>query len=323
MKFIISILSCIFLLGCASDNIDTKTSKSNQQAKDILQLHSQKQDKFVALWKDKTNFVAGETLFRNSKFALSNVSNPRMELFLIDNGKKNNGFVIVCPGGGYVFLSGLNEGYRVVESLNKMGVSAAILWYRTSRNDALQDAQRAIRIARSNAKKWNINPNKIAIMGFSAGADLSARAGTRFNKCYKGVDEIDKVSARPNNTILVYPAYCDMPMYKLRWIEGDMSDVSSKDYNHDYELTPHLIVSENTSPALIVQTQDDKNCTNSSIAYFLALKKAGVDANIFLCDRGRHSYGMAENKKDMLISMWSGVLEKYLQVNEYIKKKEE
>ena len=134
-------------------------------------------EKFIALWNDKTNFVEGETLFRNSKYALSNVSNPRMELFLVENGKRDNGFVIVCPGGGYCFLSGMNEGYKVVEKLNKMGVSACILWYRTSRNEALQDAQRAIRISRANAKKWNINPNKIAIMGFSAGADLSARAG--------------------------------------------------------------------------------------------------------------------------------------------------
>ncbi|MBE6413732.1 MAG: alpha/beta hydrolase [Verrucomicrobiaceae bacterium] len=319
MKNLISLFSCILLFGCASNNDACVSKQVSQKPENILQLHSKNKEKFIALWNDKTNFVEGETLFKNRKYALSNVSNPRMELFLVENGKSDNGFVIVCPGGGYCFLSSMNEGYKVVEKLNKMGVSACILWYRTSRNEALQDAQRAIRISRANAKKWNINPNKIAIMGFSAGADLSARAGCRFEKSYKAVDKIDEISARPDNTILVYPAYCDMPMYKLRWIEGSMENVSSKDYNHDYELTPHLTVSKDTSPTLIVQTQDDKNCTNSSIAYFLALKNAGVDANIFLCDKGRHSYGMAEGKSKLLISIWSSVLEKYLQVNEYIK----
>lgn len=294
------------------------------EGKNLAQISAALGAEKVDIWNGKpVGNVASAAEKIRGKYALTNISKPRLELFLLENGKSGNGFVIVCPGGGYSFLNGLHEGYGIAKRLNQMGVSAAVLWYRApdNRKGALQDLLRSIRISRANAKLWNINPEKIAVMGFSAGADLAARASARYlKKEYAPVDEIDSLSARPDNTILVYPAYCDEPMYRMRWVESVMGDIPSVDYNTDYKLTPHLPVDKDTPPALIIQTLDDKMCKNSSLAYFLALKEAGVKANLFMCDTGGHGYGLCSSRPDLLVSAWPAVLEKYLQINGYIKK---
>ena len=325
MKHIILFLALLSLCACSS-HIDEKKSStpSWENCSPLGNIKKSYGKKSVDLWNSTppgNRTFQAETL--RGKYGLTNVSNPRLELFLLDNGKSDNGLVIICPGGGYSFLSGKGEGYDIADFLNKSGISACILWYRTpdNRKGALQDAQRAIRLARANAKNWNINPNKIAIMGFSAGAHLSACASTRFNTpSYKPTDDIDKVSARPDNTLLIYPAYIDKPMFQWRWVMEIREDFPTIDYNYDYELSEHLFVSKDTPPAFIVQTQDDRVCKNSSLAYFLALKKLGVDANLFMCDKGGHGYGLCRKKDNLLVSMWPKVLARYLEINGYVSK---
>ncbi len=249
------------------------------------------------------------------------VSKPRMEFFPAKNGK-GRGLVIVCPGGGYSFLSYRNEGAPIVKMLNDAGVNAAILLYRVpgNLNGALLDAARAVRLARSKAEAWNIDPNKIAIMGFSAGAHLSARISTRFSEVnYEAIDDSDKLSARPDGTILIYPAYCDKPFYRERFLLNKRSDIPTKDYNHDYELSDDLTARRDAPPAFIVQTQDDRMCKNSSIAYYLALKGAGVPATLFMCDKGGHGYGL-RNKTD-LVSIWPEICVKWLKDKGFINDK--
>ena len=251
---------------------------------------------------------------------ITNVSTPRMELFLSPSKNRGGGFVIVCPGGGYAALNGDHEGYKIAKYLNAQGVSAAVLWYRVPDNyaGALCDVQRAIRVARANAKNWGFSPSKIAVMGFSAGADLAARAGSDFaKKTYEKIDATDEVSARPNMTILIYPAYIDEPMYRSRWVMREREKLETIDYSHDYKLSHHLKVSKDTPPAFIVQTADDKVCKNSSIAYFLALKNAGVPAELLYCQKGGHGYSLAENKADGLVSMWPKVLARHLEISGY------
>ncbi len=332
-KILIAIFVFVFLCGCASSKkqgasvaecSENKVASSVEKLSPLLEIKRDCNKPSVDLWNGAQ--VGNRTTldeFVRGKYALCNVSKPRLELFLLDNARKDNGFVIICPGGGYSFLSGKGEGYDIAKFLNNAGVSAAILWYRVpdNRKGALQDAQRAIRLARANAKQWNINPDKIAIMGFSAGAHLSACASTRFHlPSYKPIDAIDKLSARPDNTILIYPAYIDKPMFQCRWVQEIPEDFPSIDYNHDYEISEHLFISKDTPSAFIVQTQDDRVCKNSSLAYFLALKKAGVDANLFMCEKGGHAYYLCENKQHLLVSMWSKILVKYLDVNGYVKK---
>ncbi len=272
----------------------------------------------IELWSAEN--IAGNVCVKPEVFngsTYKNVSKPRMEFYPAKDGK-GRGLVIICPGGGYAFLSYKNEGTAIAKMLNEAGINAVILLYRVpaNRDGALFDVARAIRIARSKAKDWNINPDKIAVMGFSAGANLSARISTRYEKVkYPSIDEADKLSARPNGTILIYPAYCDKPFFRERWLFGNMGDIPTKDYNHDFELADELLVDKNTPPAFIVQTQDDRMCKNSSIAYYLALKKNGVPATLFMCDKGGHGYGI-RNKTD-LISIWPEICVKWLKINEY------
>lgn len=177
---------------------------------------------------------------------------------------------------------------------------------------ALMDAQRAIRTARANAKEWNVDPNKIAVMGFSAGASLSARASTNYEKkLYQPIDNIDGLSARPDGTILIYPAYCDEPGNEKRW---KSSKNPGHDYNGMYRLAGELPVTKDTPPAFIVQTLDD-GLVNSAISYFLALKELKVPASVHIFQSGGHGYAL--RKLDKPVDEWKDLLATWLKAYNY------
>ena len=226
-------------------------------------------------------------------------------------GKK---VVVVCPGGGYGVIAYGHEGTEIAEWLNSHGVSALVLKYRVPNNPmgALMDAQRAIRTARANAKEWNVDPNKIAVMGFSAGASLSARASTNYEKkLYQPIDNIDGLSARPDGTILIYPAYCDEPGNEKRWKN---SKNPGHDYNGMYRLAGELPVTKDTPPAFIVQTLDD-GLVNSAISYFLALKELKVPASVHIFQSGGHGYAL--RKLDKPVDEWKDLLATWLKAYNY------
>lgn len=285
---------------------------------------SYKEGEIIELWSRDTipnNISAKPETFTGeiNKRWRYNVSNPRLEFFKAKSDKKA-GIVIVCPGGGYSGLSADNEGYSIAKWVVEHGMNAAILWYRVpdNMNGALQDIQRAIRMIRSKADNLNIDADKICVIGFSAGANLCARASTRFNvNAYKPVDAIDKLSARPSHTCLIYPAYCDEPNYRSCKLVGDGKNQEYDDYNSTYKLADNLLVSKDTPPAFIVQTLADKKYVNSSIAYYLALKKVGVDANLFVCDKGKHGYGLGYWNQQDLVSMWPQIFDKWLTIHKF------
>lgn len=248
-----------------------------------------------------------------------NVSKPRLEFFKPKTGKKT-GLVIVCPGGAYGGLSADNEGGSVAKWLVEHGVAAAILWYRVPENmqGALYDILRAVRVARASADELGIDPNKICLMGFSAGANLCARASARYAaRSYKGLDDIDKISARPDSACLIYPAYCDDPTFRALKIGAEPFDTDNPGYAQRYALAQNLSVNKNTPPAFIVQTLEDTAYVNASIAYFLALKDAGVDANLLLCSDGKHGYGLGLRNQGDLVSAWPQLFDKWLSINKY------
>ncbi len=223
---------------------------------------------------------------------LSNVSIPTMEIFLADSNIANGTAVLVCPGGGYNILAYEHEGLDVCEWLNSIGVSALLLKYRVPRrkdrkkHDApLQDAQRAMGIIRQNARKWNIDSNKIGIMGFSAGGNLAAMVSTSFKKRnYPKVDEADGFSCRPNFAILIYPAYL----------------VDRKERN---QLFPEVEVSADCPPFFFAHTGDDHVPSEGSVLLYLALEKAGVEGNeLHIYPFGGHGYGMRSSKN--FVSKW-------------------
>jgi acetyl esterase/lipase len=257
------------------------------------------QKELLYLWPDK---VPGETkgkqkpvidtTRKDGVLRYSEVTNPAIEIWLADPKTSNGAAVIVCPGGAYVRLSYDKEGTEIASWLNKNGISAFVLSYRipNKREGALQDVQRAIRTVSGNALKWNIDAEKIGIMGFSAGGSLSARASTLFNlRSYTPVDNIDSLSCRPSFTMLIYPAYLD---------QGE-----------NRTLTPELNLSKNTPPIFIFQTADD-TYGNSSLVMASALRDAKLAVELHILPKGGHGYGMRPGNP--AAETWPRLAEKWL-----------
>jgi acetyl esterase/lipase len=222
----------------------------------------------------------------------SEVTNPAIEIYLPDPAIKNGSAVIVCPGGGYSILAYDLEGSEIAAWLNKLGFTAFVLQYRVpdKKEGALQDVQRAMRIVRNNSLKWKIDPEKIGVMGFSAGGSLSARASTLFNKrTYPPVDKSDSLSCRPSFTMLIYPAYLDQ--------------------GTNFTLTPELQLSKEVPPVFIFQTADDPY-GNSALVMAGALRNAKLSVELHLLPVGGHGYGLRPGK--VAAETWTLLAEKWL-----------
>ena len=225
------------------------------------------------------NKVAGETVQR-----ISNVSDPVITIYQPVQELANGTAMVVCPGGGYTILAYDLEGTEICEWLNDMGITAVLLKYRVPRREGvekhaapLQDAQRAVSYVRAHAEALHIYPERIGIMGFSAGAHLSVMVCNNPEEhTYPVVDECDKFSSRPDFCLLVYPAY----------LSGDTFGT----------LATEIKVSSKTPPTMLVQSQDDKSHINSSLFYYYALKEASVPVTMHLYSQGGHGYGMRDTK---------------------------
>ena len=212
---------------------------------------------------------------------------PTLQKFPVVKSPKGK-VVIVCPGGGYQILAVNHEGTEIAQWLNALGYTAYVLRYRVpdNREGALQDVQRAIRIARAE------NPGKqVGVMGFSAGASLTARAATRFQlPSYTATDETDTQSARPDFAALIYPAYMD---------EGE-----------HHTLTPELTITEQTPPFFVFQTADD-HYGNSALVISQALRNHKIPVQLHIYEKGGHGYGLRANLAEAA-SKWPKLMEEWL-----------
>lgn len=212
---------------------------------------------------------------------------PTLQKFPVVKSPKGK-VVIVCPGGGYQILAVNHEGTEIAQWLNALGYTAYVLRYRVpdNREGALQDVQRAIRIARAE------NPGKqVGVMGFSAGASLTARAATRFQSpSYTATDETDTQSARPDFAALIYPAYMD---------EGE-----------HHTLTPELTITEQTPPFFVFQTADD-HYGNSALVISQALRNHKIPVQLHIYEKGGHGYGLRANLAEAA-SKWPKLMEEWL-----------
>lgn len=222
------------------------------------------------------NKVAKETVLR-----ITDVSEPTISIYEAPEELASGSAIIVCPGGGYDILAYDLEGDEVCLWLNELGITAILLKYRVPRREGkekheapLQDLQRATSYIRANADYLNIDPNRIGVMGFSAGAHLSVMGSTSFEqRTYPLVEKIDKYSCRPNFCLLVYPAY----------LAGE-----------NFGLAPEIKVTHKTPPTMLIHTEDDQTYINSSLFYYYALKEAGVPAWMHLYKKGGHGYGLRD-----------------------------
>lgn len=282
-----------------------------------------KPDRVINLFPDGKipDFIPGKEDFKERKgddIKYTCIPVGRLEFYLPEKKlDKTTGFVIVCPGGAYKGLSATKEGKDLAKVFNSVGIPAAVLIYRVPSEKgitAFQDGQRAIRIVRSMATELNINPNKIAVMGFSAGGNLAIKLSNSYDdQSYPKVDEIDNLSPNPNLTIPIYPAYTANPQYQKMFEKKQVSDSS---YCEKYGLAENIKVSKNTPPAFILQAQDDEKCVNSSIAYYLALKDIGVDAELHLYSKGGHGFGLAKDK-NIPVSSWISSLLDWLKFHNF------
>jgi acetyl esterase/lipase len=238
----------------------------------------------------KDNLVAGKPLIR-----LGNVSVPTLTLYE-PTGKNTGAAVVVFPGGGYRILAMDLEGTEVCDWLTSAGITCALLKYRVPDTGpypksaaALQDAQRAVGIVRAHAAEWHIDPKRIGVLGFSAGAHLAAALSTHFDKrLYDSVDAADQVSCRPDFAVIVYPGYLA---------------IAEENFAANSEIHP----TEQTPPSFIVQAEDDPVHVENSTVYFLALKNAKVPAEMHLYAQGGHGYGL--RRTELPVTAWPQLVE--------------
>jgi acetyl esterase/lipase len=226
---------------------------------------------------------------------ITNVTKPTLTIYRPAKDKDTGTAVLICPGGGYWNLYWQLEGEEVAAWLNSLGITGIILKYRVPRRPGepereparrpLQDAQRAVSLVRGRAKEWGIDPKRIGMVGFSAGGHLAIATATSFEKrTYEPIDDIDKGSCRPDFAILVYPGY-----------------LKAKDKD---ELAPGLRVPAGTPPVFLAHGGDDIiSSPEHSVVMYLALKRAGVPAELHIYAGAAHDFGVRPS--DRPCSTWT------------------
>lgn len=211
---------------------------------------------------------------------ITNVTKPTLTVYRPDPKKDTGAAVIVAPGGGYNILAWTHEGEEVAQWLNTQGITGIILKYRVPKRPdqvrnipQLQDAQRAISLVRSKATEWKIDPQRIGMLGFSAGGHLTATASLEFGKrVYEPIDAVDRNSPRPDFAILVYPGGL---------IEKEKGT-----------LAPEIAIAKDTPPLFFAHSSDDPVSPENSVQLYLAARKAGVPVEMHLYASGGHGFGL-------------------------------
>jgi acetyl esterase/lipase len=256
--------------------------------------------KSISIWGDKIPF----------KRENENEDIPKITPYLIEN-KKNNSCVIVFPGGGYS-IRAVHEKEPIALWLNKIGISAFVLDYRVSPYKypvPLLDAQRAIRFVRYNSKKFNIDPDRIGIIGFSAGGHLASLAGVHFDYGKESDDPVEKVSSRPDLLILCYPVISFLNYSHHGCIKNFVGENITKETLEF--LSSERQVKRDTPCCFLWHTQDDNVVpVQHSILFSLSLKEKNIDFEIHIFEKGPHGLGLAENNPS--VSQWTLLCENWL-----------
>ena len=282
------------------------------------------QNEIIPLWNgDIPNSQKSEdkeVILSTDATRISLVQTPTLEVFLPTKKSNTGRAVIICPGGGYHNVVYDWEGTDIAKWFNSKGIAAFVLKYRlpntksvkVSYEAPLQDAQRALRIVRSQSEKWQINPNKIGIMGFSAGGHVASTLGTQFNNPNKFKETtIDSIFARPDFMILVYPVVTMKLDYthkgsRLSLLGEHPSEALINQYSNELQVT------QNAPPTFIVHSGDDTAVpVENSLNLYKALKDKGVKTEMHIYPEGGHGYSLALGKG--YLQTWTDRLYAWLQ----------
>jgi acetyl esterase/lipase len=251
--------------------------------------------------------------------AMGSDDKDKPELTVFKAANPNGAAVVICPGGGYVNLSMDKEGYQFAEWFNQRGVTAFVLKYRLgSRTEKayrypaqFDDATRAMRLVRSKAAEFGINPSKTGIMGFSAGGHLASTVGTHFDSGDpSSVDPVEHYPSRPDFMILAYPV---ISLTSPATHRGSREALLGADADKElaWYLSSELQVNTFTPPAFLFHTTTDASVpVENSLMFYQALRNANVPAEMHIFEKGNHGVGMA--KEDPALSLWSVLLENWM-----------
>lgn len=252
-----------------------------------------------------TTKADGQLIVGQRVIRLGNVSSPTLTVYRPDPAKDTGATVVVCPGGGYYILAMDLEGTEVCAWLNSIGVTGVLLKYRVPGRAgreryaaALEDAQRAVGLVRHRAGEWGLDPQRIGMLGFSAGAHLTAALGANHaQRLYPAVDEADAVSCRPDFAISIYP--------------GGLIDPKQNNV-----LRPEVVPAKgSTPPTFIAMTADDR--VDNAIEYYRGLKNAAVPVEMHLYPTGGHGYGLRRTADD--VTTWPDRVADWLRTGGWLK----
>ncbi len=292
----------------------------------VMSLKSTAQVSSLILWPEgipgfivNDSYIEKATVANGINTRFEKVTSPALFPYLPPKESATGTAVLICPGGGYSALAFNHEGHAVAQWLNENGIAGIILKYRLPSDfimkdksaGPLQDAQEAIRIIRRNASKWNIDVNKIGVIGFSAGGHLASTLSTHYSE--KVYLPKDTVSAKPNFSLLIYPvitmdsAFTHMGS-RINLIGTKPSAEEIKRFSNE------LQVNEKTPPAFMVHSADDKAVpVRNSIVYYEQLVKYGIPSELHIFQKGGHGYGLGGGKETQ--SSWTDLCIKWLKAS--------
>ena len=270
---------------------------------------------------------ATEKVEKKDIILISNVQIPDIAVYLPGNKFATHQAVIICPGGGYWVLAYDLEGTDIAKYFNSIGVAAVVLKYRLPtygnciepHKAPLMDAQRAMRLVRHNAAKWNIKPEKIGIMGFSAGGHLASTLGTHFDYGNtSSADSVERQSCRPDFMILMYPVI-SLTDSVVHPGSGEALLGKNPDKKLSIYYSGELQVHEDTPPAFIAQADNDSGVsTENSLLMYRALHRKKIPVELHLLSEGEHGFGLAINNEH--VHSWTNSLRLWLNWLNSVKK---
>lgn len=250
--------------------------------------------------KDTDKLIAGQRIIK-----LGNVTTPQAHVFLAPEDTRTGASVVVCPGGGFNILAWDLEGIEVAQWLNKLGITAIVLKYRVPTREqnprwmaATQDTQRTLSLVRHHAKEWNLDPDKVAVLGFSAGGTAAIKTSLAKRRYYDSVDKADENSCIPDRAILIYSP----------GLPGDTNETNDESRDE---------VTTKTPPVFMVHAFDDFVPVQGAANMILALKRAGIPSECHIYDAGGHGYGLRK-VDDLPVTTWIEPCEAWLRRAQWV-----